>query len=919
MIETATEIDLYGVTRKAECEHIEVTYDTAGNLLALKWLYQTDDDGLYQMAKRRGGIWDRAAGGWTFSDATVAQSLFNAIVKRHPRWPIIGDARKPFKSLAGFRFSRFVLTDGLVACLVPLPVPFGFAGFSGAPQIFKVTAGGRKKQEAALFIGGAAEIDAAIASMVERGATCNATLAEQWSFGGGSKLHVKVAGWAVQITCDLSNPLHYLAAPEQKYRCEGEYPFTTKIAIPWTGVIHTTTKRWPDLKRELQAIRLEWEGDNPEAELGVPVTFDWSRVPGWEAPAPNGYLLHAYQKTGAQFCASRGMRALIGDEMGVGKTAQAIAAAEAVHAPRILVVCPASARYVWEREIQGWGRRGDIQHITSQLDKVDMTARWHIVTYDLIAARSETWRLNDELEETAFVEAFPSLKRHIVKSPKGGYPRKITLDKPLDTVPAFADPKRVAAWNKTMQRLRGELLEQFLCAGQLLAILDEAHRVNNKTAKRTKAIQRIAASEAQLLMLTGTPLRNNEHEAAVLLGLLDAEASTALSKERGYTIQDIKDYLNHFMLRRTKAEVLPELPPKTRQRIDISNLDPALMADYSAALDMARDMYNHALKNGRSEAVARQSYFAGIQKARAALGRAKVRGGEVVDLVVEVVENKGCCVVFCSHREASDDLMALLEKENLRVAVVDGRMPQKTRAATVSKFNDGLLDVFIGGIKATGEAIDLTRADTAIFVELEWTPGVLIQAEDRIHRQGQRSNCHIMQLVARMSEEEGYNLDERLVDLNGSKMATIGNVLDEDTNNIIGENITKQIIDELLFARRKDAEAPPSELTIPRVSDVGALEPVQVQEPSPMAPVKRGRGRPKIYIDKAPPTATERSKQSVKGLAAAGGKRVMLRLSPEAHDALKVIMVLTGSTQETATINQTLVGWKTELMRVSTE
>ena len=199
-----------------------------------------------------------------------------------------------------------------------------------------------------------------------------------------------------------------------------------------------------------------------------------------------------------------------------------------------------------------------------------------------------------------------------------------------------------------MQRLKGELLEQVLSAGPVLVILDEAHRVKNRDAKRTKAIQRIAAGEARLLMLTGTPLRNNEHEAAILLSLLDASAAEVLSKKNGYTLWDVKEYLGYFMLRRTKADVLPELPEKTRQRIDIGDLDPNQVAAYYEAMALAQESYFKALEGGKSEAVARQSMQGGIERARKALGTAKVRGGEVVDLVLDVVENKACCVVFCA-------------------------------------------------------------------------------------------------------------------------------------------------------------------------------------------------------------------------------------------------------------------------------
>lgn len=910
MIETVIKLGASELRSKEEPEHVKVTYDDDGNLRAMLWLYNTNDSGLNQMVKRRGGMWNRNAGGWTFADSSVAQDFLDTIVHKHPDWPVIGHPSKPFMPLSGVSFSRISLRDGLEACLVPFPFPY-FAYISGKPHIFRVATGGKKNKEVGLLIGSTADIAAAVDSMVEQGAACNNILTKKWPFTTDSKLQVKVTGWAVQIACDLFNPLHYLAAPEQKYRWKGAYPNGTRVAIPWTGAIHTTRKLWPGLKSKLQAAGLEWEGDDPEAELTVPTAFNASRVAGWESPAPNGYLLHAYQKEGARFCASRGMRALIGDEMGVGKTAQAIAAAEAVNAPRVLVICPANARYVWEREIQGWSGRGAIQHITSQLDHLDMSARWHIVTYDLIAVRAETWRLNNEQEGKAFVDAFPNLAKKVEEKPGSGYPRKVVLDEPLAATPAFADPKRIATWEKMMQRLRGELLEQFLSAGQMLTILDEAHRAKNKTAKRTKAIQRITAGETQLLMLTGTPLRNNEHEAAVLLGLLDASASAALTKESGYTIQDVKDYLSHFMIRRTKAEVLPELPDKTRQRIDISDLDHEQMLAYCTALDWARESYYRALKNGASEAEARQSMQGGIEQARTALGIAKVRGGEVFDLVLDVVENKGCCVVFCAHQQASDDLKAQLEKEKLRVAVVDGRTPQKTRAKIVMDFQDGRLDVFIGGINAAGEAITLTRADTVIFVELDWVPAAMLQAEDRIHRVGQRKNCQIIQLVARMPV--GDNLDEMMVELIGSKVARIGTVLDEDTTNIIAGSIQSELHNRLLGATNHTIS-----VVAPEHESTKAPAVLQVPEVEIVAEPKRKRGRPRVYVEKAPPTATERSKRSIQALAESGGKRLMLRLTREAHEALKVIMALSGSTQETVTINQELIARKNELLQTST-
>ncbi|WP_233874444.1 DEAD/DEAH box helicase [Paraburkholderia adhaesiva] len=917
-------------------EHVTVTCDAEGRMQVLCWRYETADQGLRQMAKRRGGIWNRTGGGWTFQSPESAQGMLDKIVERNPDWPVIGRPNQPFLPLAGVSISRLNLVDGLEACLIPAPLP-PFTSVSGKVQAFRLAGGKRKggnsELELGLLLGKPNEIADAIDGLTSQGAVCDDTLARKWPVinARGRKLQIKATGWAVQITCDLSDLLHYSVAPTQQYRWEGAYPYGVKVPVPWDGTIRTTRKHWPKLKAAILAVGLEYEGDDPDAELAVPASFDVARVAGWDTPAPNGHLLHTYQKAGVQFCAERGMRALIGDEMGVGKTAQAIAAAEACVVPRVVVVCPANARYVWEREIESWGARGAVQHVVRQLTELDLAARWHIITYDLIAVRNETWRFCDDAERRAFVDAFPKLAGKIEKK-RGA--SQIRLIEPLVGVPAFHE-KRIVAWEKIMKRLRGELQEQIRSIGPSLLILDEAHRAKNRNAKRTQAIQRIADRGTQMLMLTGTPLRNHEHEAATLLSLLDGETAVVLgNKKNGYTIEDVKDYLSYFMIRRTKAEVLPDLPDKTRQRIDIGALDPEQMKIYREALGGAMECYSAALERGESEATARQEMLGRIEKARAALGLAKVRGGAVSDLVIDVVENKGCCVVFCAHHDASDTLKAQLVADGLQVAIIDGRTKPKDRSALVKSFQDGNLDVLIGGINAAGEAITLTRADTVIFAELDWVPAALLQAEDRIHRVGQRSNCQVIQLIARMPV--GVNLDDIMVDLIGAKMARIGAVLNEDGSNIIAGDIKANLQSRLLGVGAMDADDnnldillgllakesdSPTIITAPDTGREEAGQQVQaVMAGTADAPnvEKRKRGRPKVYVDSARPTATERSKQSIKALADAGGKRVMLRLTPEAHEALKIIMARTGSGQETAAINQAIIARKNELLRAST-
>lgn len=797
-IKTAVHVTISDIINGTEPNCVSIEHSHEGKVSGLIWPYDTGDESLNGMCKRRGGVWNRSIRMWTFQDEANAVNMLAAIRKRHPRWPIFEnrnrDKRKPMSKVQYFCLD---LGHGKMACYLPCPLPFSSKIILPNDALCVKLCSDNKRRSIAMIVAKQDEIAEITGALQQQGASETNDLQQCWGLNTDSKIHIKSSGWAVQIQFDLSNPIQFLLAPPQKYRWEGPYPFGVRSAVPWTGEIDTTRKLWPLWMDKIDALDIEREGDDPSVDMIPAAPFNMDIVPGWNQPARNGHSLHQYQKDGVSFCINRGMRALIGDEMGIGKTAQAIAAAEAVEAPRIVIICPANARYVWDSEIEGWGRGGNVQHIGSQLDALDMSARWHVVTFDLLAPRSENWKFLDAIEENSFLEAFPSHKLNVKSGP---YPKTLKLSEYSERTPEFRDQERVAAWTRIMRRLKGELAEQILACGPLLVIVDEAHRAKNRDAKRTKVIQKISEKAGQILLLTGTPLRNNEHEAAVLLGFLDAGAARALDKKKGYTIQDIKDYLSYFMIRRTKLEVLPELPPKTRQRIDIDMLDEESLAGYFNWIEYAQKLYLNSQSDGASESNARQLVQGPIEAARAALGMAKIRGGEVADFVLNVVQNKECCVVFCAHRQVSDELALQLRRGGLQAEVLDGRMRAMQRKHLVNRFQDGDLQVLIGGIHSAGEAITLTRSETVVFVEMDWVPSAMLQAEDRIHRTGQKHNCQIIQLVANFS---GDNLDEEMISILGSKVERIGVVLDESTTNIVQCAGIKAAVFDRLFRREK--------------------------------------------------------------------------------------------------------------------
>ena len=780
-----TSDDLY----KGNSDHVQLTYNEKGDLIALKWPFLGYDDKLLQKARRSDSYWDRDYG-WTFVDPRKANRLLDAVVSAHPRWKIIGDPKKPH------HISRIVLNNGYEACLMPVPLLYCSYG-ADMPVSISIAVEG-KGRGVGMVLGLTAEIELLIEAMTSRGCVCGDKLASKWRFASGNdSLRIEVSRSVVRMICNIKDPMHYLLATKRaRKHLQQPMGYERFTGIEWDGVINTTRTGWEFWQGCMSDLGIRWAGDDPnELPLSVAVASGDFSVSGWSRPAPNGFLLHEYQKEGALFCISRGMRALIGDEMGVGKTVQAISAAGAVDASKILVVCPASARFVWDREIKGWGGRGTIQHILSQLDTVDQTARWYIVTYDLLSKRTATWRLNDRQEKQAFSDAFPHMKHSIEETQGRSNHWKVSIDKFMDGTPAFTDQKRVTQWQRMMQRLRGDIIKNLKFDDQILVILDEAHRVKNKDAKRTQSVQQLVAGVQQLILMTGTPLRNNEHEAAVLLGLLDADAAAVLEPKLGYTVEDIKDFLSYFMIRRTKQEVLPELPEKTRQRIDISDFEKESLSDYYSAINSGRMHYLEALGRGGSEKEARESTRGDVAKARVALAMAKIGNGQVAELIADVVLSKQSCVVFCAHHNVSDKLKRQLEKQDLRVAVVDGRMHPRERNEVVDAFQDGSIDVFIGGINSTGEAITLTRADTVIFIELDWVPAAMLQAEDRIHRVGQKNNCHIIQLVAKLPLED--NLDEMMVELLNYKSDRINFILDEEYKELIAGKSQSELLGRL--------------------------------------------------------------------------------------------------------------------------
>ena len=281
-----------------------------------------------------------------------------------------------------------------------------------------------------------------------------------------------------------------------------------------------------------------------------------------------------------------------------------------------------------------------------------------------------------------------------------------------------------------------------------LVVTDEAHRVKEAASRRTRAVRAMCAGRRVLLM-TGTPLRNHAGDGKALLEIISPERIwKVLGRDPQETREVVKDLLARRMIRRRKKEVLKELPPKLRQRIPV-RIEAAKLEGYNDMMHEAEKLFDRVWAQTGSPSEARKAAMGLWNKAQRELGLAKLDTGVPIEYIREVIEAKGCAIVFAHHLDVLARLQTQLQATGISVGRIDGKTKPAARTDIVRRFQAGKLQVFLGGILAAGEAITLTRAETVIFIELAWVPGQLLQAEDRGHRAGQTAaKYHIIHLVA---------------------------------------------------------------------------------------------------------------------------------------------------------------------------
>ncbi len=337
-------------------------------------------------------------------------------------------------------------------------------------------------------------------------------------------------------------------------------------------------------------------------------------------------------------------------------------------------------------------------------------------------------------------------------------------------------------------------------------IIDECQFVSNPETIRAKATKLLCKRVPFIHALSGTPLVNRPIELQPTLNILCPKEKEFRSRwtygclyctpERirgkwefkGATKLKRLNYMleETCMIRRRKADVLKELPPKVRNVLPIPLSNPSeyrrARIDFLTWLEMKDPTKVAAAK--RAETLVKLGYLKRLA------ARLKLR--YIVDWTNQfLADSDEKLILFAVHQKMIDALKRQVKAESV---IIDGRVVGRKRKLTVDQFqHDNRIRVLIGNIQAAGVGITLTAASTVAFTELAWRPADHTQAEDRIHRIGQKETSFIYYLVARGT------IEEKLCEVIQEKQKVISAVLD-------GEELTEDldVFDQLLNNLREE-------------------------------------------------------------------------------------------------------------------
>ncbi len=377
-------------------------------------------------------------------------------------------------------------------------------------------------------------------------------------------------------------------------------------------------------------------------------------------------------------------RFILADDMGLGKTTSTIIAALEAGSKKVLIVCPASLKINWQREIANYSDR---PVFIAEGKKFSTEHDFVIINYDILKNFHDS------------------------------------------------DPKK-----------KDESL--LLQSGFDLVILDEAHMISNVQAQRTKIINSFAKKVDKVWLLTGTPMTSRPMNYYNLLNLIESPVAQnwkayAIRYCQGFqftagkrkvwnvmgasNLEELRDRTSKQILRRLKEEVL-DLPDKIITPVYLR----LKSKEYEDLMGEYFDWYDRNPDESSSLTV----QFSKLMKVRKVIANEKTK--QTIEFVENILEQGKKVIIFTNF---TDTLQTIYQHFGKQAVYLDGSCSNAVRQQAVDSFqNDDKTRVFVGNLKAAGVGLTLTAAEVVIMNDLSFVPAEHAQAEDRAYRYGQKSN-----------------------------------------------------------------------------------------------------------------------------------------------------------------------------------
>ena len=443
----------------------------------------------------------------------------------------------------------------------------------------------------------------------------------------------------------------------------------------------------------------------------------------------SGRKLKDIQKQGVEFLL-KNKKCILADSMGCGKTTTAIIASMETRAQKILIICPASLKSTWKREISIYNEETDVSIINGSEWKTN--TRFTIVNYDIL---DNFYKIpTDIVYEDVIDENGKKVKQPVMVKASNG-----TL------VPKTRKSLKKEKIKECLQQ-SPMFLENFDCV-----ILDEAHKLSNNTSIRYKVISDFLKRSKipYVFLLTGTPLTNRPMNLYHILKLIDADVTRnyqyyverycdgrtmrlktgkEITLSGGATnLEELKEKIKHVYIRR----LLSEMEDMVNKTIETRyyDLSDAQMRRYEELWD---EYVSAQQEQGNDDSEDYRQLVEGIL-VRQYLAKEMI--ANTTQLVDEKLEDGEKVIIICTFTEEINELRKYYGN---KCVVYDGKMSLKQKDKAESEFmNNPKVKVFIGQIIACSVGLTLTAAHTLVFNSYSWVAADNLQAQDRIYRLNQ--------------------------------------------------------------------------------------------------------------------------------------------------------------------------------------